>query len=116
MKDIVVYVPKKEIGNKGMEYIDAQKRKLQLYYRVSNFPKDTEPGDWCYFAWNGHVHGRHLIIGVKHLKEGFTCETTGREWPAGKYIIREGDTLEYMREKIEIDHFRGFKYYEAPDD
>jgi len=61
-----------------------------MNYRVRGFPKDMKIGDRCFLVWNGRVRGWMRITGKVDTPTDWTCSTTGRRWPAGKYVQRSG--------------------------
>jgi len=107
-KDIIIYIPKKKIVKTKKEYEDAVEFDLELNFRIPKFPKSTNAGCKCYFAWNGLIRGYHIIKRIEE-KNGFDCFTTGNHWPNGIYIVRDGKTLTQIN-TITCIPFRGFKY------
>jgi len=107
--DIKIWIPKKEIKNIQREYIDAKNQELELNFRVPNFPTQSKIGDKCYFGWDGYLRGYHIIIEFWE-SNGFRCLTTGREWSEGKYIVRDGTTVQWLKKPIPTQPFRGFGY------
>lgn len=63
---------------------------MRINYRVRYFPKGMRVGDRCYIVHDGRVRGWMEIVGLADYQTGWTCTTTGREWPAGRYIQRSG--------------------------
>ena len=82
----------------------------QLNYRVRYRPKGMEYGDRMFVVHNGFVRGWMKIVGVDS-RDGFTCATTGREWPAGCYIARSGKFHGIV--PIEYPGFRGVRQFDA---
>lgn len=68
------------------ELEDANARNLLVNYRI---PHRVDPvlGSRCYIVWNGRIRGWLSIVGCKK-REAFVCESTGRQWPEGWYLIR----------------------------
>lgn len=109
--DIIVTIPKSEDFNEWLKECRAVGRdknaRLNYYIGNSPLPGKTKPGERCYVAHNGFVRGYHIIDELTY-REGFVCETTGREWPAGNYIIRKG---KYHHIKpVKMRGFPGWKY------
>ena len=63
---------------------------MTLNYRVRYFPKGMASGDRCYVVHDGRVRGWMKIVGMEDYPQDWTCTTTGRVWPAGKYLQRSG--------------------------
>lgn len=106
----VVTVPK------TVKWIEYQRELLAvvangavLNFRVHGFPKDMRKGDRCYVVHDGQVRGWMRITDLTQ-HSGFTCTTTGREWPAGKYIQRSGEFHPIDGPKLK--GFRGVRRYE----
>ncbi len=81
-----------------------------LNYRVPFRPK-VEEGDRCFVVWRGRVRGWMEVVGVEHYPDGFTCETTGRQWPSGFYILRSGPFHEV--DGPAMKGFRGIRRYQG---
>ena len=92
MSDWVVTIPKTIDWSSYRREVDSvADYSGVLNYRVHRFPKGIETGDRCFVVWNGCVRGWMLIVGVKEYLESWTCTSTGKLWPAGKYIQRSGE-------------------------
>ncbi len=61
-----------------------------MNYKTRFIPKGMRKGDRCFLVHDGRVRGWMAIVGLEDRAEPFTCSTTGRTWPAGKYIQRSG--------------------------
>lgn len=83
-----------------------------MNYRVHYFPQEMQAGDRCFICHEGKVRGWMRIVGMENARTAWKCSTTGRPWPAGKYIQRSGPFHEVDGPKI--TGFRGIrKYVEA---
>lgn len=61
-----------------------------MNYRVRGFPHEMRRGDRCYLVHDGRVRGWMEIVGRMSRNKPWVCSSTGRQWPAGKYILRSG--------------------------
>lgn len=91
------------------ELQDVADGSKEMLYKVRGFPKDMKKGHKCYIVHDGFVRG---YMGISSLQdnEGFTCETTGTEWAAGKYIGRTGK-FHTLETPVEMQGFRGIRKY-----
>ena len=81
-----------------------------LWYRVARVPNDLRGGDRVFLVWRGKVRGWMEASGTGDwLPYGFTCEVTGRWWPPGYYVIREGKF--HTVNGPEMTGFRGIRKY-----
>ena len=63
---------------------------------------------------DGAVRGYHLVENRRELvmnSQGFTCATTGKQWPAGFYLVRRGH-FHPLEQPVPMTGFRGFRYCE----
>jgi hypothetical protein len=61
-----------------------------MNYHTRYIPQEMESGDRCFLVHDGRVQGWMQIMGLVDSPIPWTCTTTGRRWPAGKYIQRSG--------------------------
>lgn len=109
-KSWMVTVPKKTKWEEYQKELDAVSDKTEeMRYKTRYFPKDMSVGDRCYIVHDGQVRGWMEITDLLDEPEGFTCTTTGKEWPPGKYIVRSGTFHE--EDGPEIGGFRGVREY-----
>lgn len=92
------------------ELIDAETHGSTLNYRVRGFPKGMCSGDRCYIVHNGRVRGWMLITGLAIIDKPWTCTTTGKVWPLGKYIQRSG-AFHPITDGPKIKGFRGIRRF-----
>ena len=80
-----------------------------MNYRTRYFPKGMKAGDRCYLVWDGQVRGWMKIVGLVDANTPWRCTTTGKTWPAGKYIQRSGPFHEV--DGPAMVGFRGVRQY-----
>ena len=108
--DWIITIPKVvpwEVYQEELEAVDDETHVMN--YKVNYFPKEMEIGDRCYILWNGKVRGWMEIVGKVYKSESWICETTGAEWPAGKYIQRSG--VFHAVDGPYMKGFRGIRKY-----
>jgi len=81
-----------------------------MNYRVRFFPKGMQAGDRCYVVHDGRVRGWMKVVGLVDAPDEWTCTTTGRRWPPGRYIQRSGPF--HAVDGPEMTGFRGVRRYE----
>ena len=81
-----------------------------MNYSTRYIPQGMSKGDRCYLVHDGQVRGWMEIVGVEDRKDPWVCTTTGRTWPAGKYIQRSGPF--HKVEGPEMTGFRGVRKFE----
>jgi oligoribonuclease (3'-5' exoribonuclease) len=79
-----------------------------MNYRLPYKPK-AQVGERCYVTWQGQVQGWMEITGIEHREHGFTCSTTGINWPAGWYLQRSG--FFHAEDGPALPGFRGLRRY-----
>lgn len=110
MSDIIITIPKSvswETWLAEAEAVEADPDAC-LNFRVANKPKSAGPGDKCFVVHDGFIRGYHVI---KHIADrpGFQCQTTGKHWAPGTYIMRSG---KFHRVKpMSFDGFQGWRYF-----
>jgi len=82
-----------------------------MNYRTQYFPKGMKPKDRCYLVHDGRVRGWMVIVGLVDSPKEWTCTTTGKRWPAGKYIQRSGKF--HPVDGPEMTGFRGVRRFEG---
>lgn len=81
-----------------------------LNYHVRYFPKKISLYDRLYVVWNGKVRGWMEIVGLFEFLTDWECQTSGKLWPAGKYIQRSGK-FHPVDEEIVMKGFRGIRKF-----
>lgn len=105
--DIVITLPSTIKWGDYKKELDAVKDfSSVMNFKVSNFPKNTKPGNKCYLCYKGQVIGWMQIVGMEEKE--FDCTTTGTHYK-GKFILRSGpfNTIK----PIEMKGFQGFRYF-----
>jgi predicted RNA-binding protein with PUA-like domain len=92
------------------ELDDVADGSMVMNYRTRYFPGEMKPGDKCYLVHDGRVRGWMAIVGLVDAKSDWRCETTGKVWPAGKYIQRSGEF--HKVDGPEMTGFRGVRKFE----
>lgn len=80
-----------------------------MNYRTRFFPKGMVAGDRCYLVHDGRVRGWMGIVGLVDAVLPWRCTTTGKTWPAGKYIQRSGPF--HKVDGPDMVGFRGVRKY-----
>lgn len=81
-----------------------------LNHRIPRAPEGMRAGDRCYLVWRGRVRGWMRIVAVADQAEGFRCEATGREFPAGVYVQSAGEF--HRVDGPAMQGFHGVRRYE----
>jgi hypothetical protein len=79
----------------------------ELRFKVGGLPKNASKGDKCFIVHNGYIRGYHYVSEIGY-RDSFTCNTTGKTWKNGNYIIRSGKF--HKINPILMKGFQGFKY------
>jgi len=90
------------------ELIEVEDGSSVMNYRLP-FNCKANSGDRCFVVHNGKVRGWQEIVGVEHHPAGFTCSTTGKQWPAGFYLQRSGKF--HPVDGPEMKGFRGIRRF-----
>ena len=110
MMDIIVTTPKSQMANAAQEAADCIAANGGEYFRrfaPSGVPR-IHPGERVWYVEDGFIRGFCMVVGVKLASE-MKCATTGREWPAGHYVIMDA-TRWYWIKPIPMKGFQGFRY------
>ena len=109
MTDWIITVPKTTEWNDYQKEIDLVEDFSHIMnYRVPHFPKDMKVGDRCFVLWNGKVRGWMEICDLQETGS-WECASTGKQWPAGKYIVRSGPF--YIVDGPDMSGFRGIRKF-----
>lgn len=107
----VLTVPKTVSWDAYMEEVESVKDgSLVMNYRAGQIPKDMCAGDRCYVVHDGQVRGWMSVVGLVVRDAPWRCTTTGRVWPAGKYVQRSGPY--HAVSGVPMPGFRGIRRYE----
>lgn len=106
-KNIIITVPKTIKWSDYEKELEKVKDGTEtMHFKLPGMPK-VGPGNKCYLVYDGHILGWMKIVGTK--KGGFTCTTTGKEWPDGNYVSRSGP-FHKLDKPIPMKGFQGFRY------
>lgn len=109
MADWVITVPKTTHWEDYQKEINVvSDHSHTMNYHVPHFPKEMKVGDRCFVVWNGKVRGWMEIVGLEET-DPWTCSSTGKDWPAGKYIVRSGPFN--LVDGPEMNGFRGIRRF-----
>lgn len=113
--EITITIPEKVVKETVEEYILAKKLDYELYFRVHGFPRELKQGDRVFFITRGRIIGYHIFDRCEEVYEDWVCLIRGETWKAGKYIVRKGDSLRFLKYPITMKSHRGFKYVRSDD-
>lgn len=113
MADWIITLPQECKWETYQLELDAVKTGLvEMNYRTP-FKPSAKAGDRCFICWRGQVVGWMAVTGVTALPYGFTCTTTGVQWPPGYYITRSGPW--HPVDGPDMKGFRGIRRYKSPE-
>jgi len=113
-RHLVVTVPRSAYPDEAawQEYVrevnEGAEKGLVTLYRFSGPLRGWWLGQKVFVVWNGEVRG-HQVLLQQVWREGFRCETTGRPWPPGWYLMRRGPFHELQR-PVRMRGFQGVRY------
>jgi len=108
VNDWVITVPKTvDWATYALELKAAAEGAL-MNFHVRGFPKEMRVGDRMFIVHDGRVRGWMTITGLVE-RPGFRCDTTGMEWPRGRYVQRSGRF--HPVSGPEMQGFRGVRRY-----
>ena len=111
MTDWIITVPQGTDWREYQKEINAVKDGREyMNYRLPYKPK-AQKGDRCFILYRGIVRGWMEIVDVVYRPMGFTCTTTGVQWPEGWYLRRSGEFHE-VEGHARMIGFRGVRRYE----
>jgi hypothetical protein len=111
MADIMITIPRSVDWEEWLAEVEyATENGLDLYWRVAKAPKNCEVGDLCFIVSRMRVRGFLMVTGFVSLTEPFTCEFTGKVWPPGEYILRQGPFVPMPDLRWQQKGFQGFRY------
>lgn len=82
----------------------------EMHFKVPPRIKSVRPGDRCFITWRGFVRGWMHVRRVEWRSKRWRCETTGRIWSPGVYVVRAGP---WHRESAVVAYkgFQGIRRY-----
>jgi len=111
MSDIIVTTPQSQMANAAQEAKDCMAAGGGTYFR--RFPRAYAPhrcnkGDRVWYVEDGYIRGFCVITEIV-CSTGMTCDTTGRQWPEGIYIIMDATRWHWIK-PVPMRGFQGFRY------
>ncbi|MGE4487107.1 MAG: hypothetical protein AB7C95_04675 [Synergistaceae bacterium] len=82
----MITVPKDRIGDFKDEVKAAKKEDLVKNFRISPNIKSPKLGDILFVVYDGKIRG-YMPIFSNELKDSFSCNTSYRQMPAGRYLV-----------------------------
>lgn len=110
MTSWIVTLPRTVEWEDYCEELAAAAHGAELYFRVPPRVRSVRSGDRCYVTWRGFVRGWMLVRRVEWRMRSWMCDTTGRVWPPGVYIVRGGTWVDCA--PVEYRGFQGVRRYE----
>ena len=107
--DIIVTTPKSQIANAAQEAADCIKAGGGEYFRKLPRTCYVTRGDRVYYVEDGYVRGFAVVSRIEWGNR--LCETTGRHWPDGMYVVMDATSWQW----IEPIPMRGFQSYHHAD-
>ena len=108
--DITITIPKTVAKETLEEYEIAKKEKKDLYFRTPSIPKQLSKLRRVFVIVNNQIIGHHKFKRVSQSDHDWACEITGREWPAGTYLVRNGASWRRLEHPIPAKSHRGYRY------
>ena len=110
--DIIVTTPRTASADAAQEAEDLKKAGGGFYYRrVSKLPLNLEKGDRVLYVEDGYIRGFARVHSTVS-DASFVCETTGKVWPVGNYIMMSADSWKWIK-PIKMQGFQGWRYCPA---
>jgi len=109
--DIIVTTPKSQIANAAQEAADCIADGGGEYFR--RFPINQSPdiniGERVFYVEDGYIRGYAHASRVFQTPRCVQCDTTGRWWPPGFYVVMPADSWRWIK-PIPMRGFQGFRY------
>jgi len=112
--DITITIPKnqKDSWLADILHLSKSENEQYLFFKIPVRPTSTQLGDKCYVIINNQIIGYHLIEDIIK-SNGFVCQTSGKQWPPGIYIVRKSTTWVLLEKPIPGTSHRGFRYFKG---
>jgi hypothetical protein len=108
MADICITIPKTtKWSDYQKELKTVEDWSHEMNYKIPTVPNDVSKGDRCYICHDGYIKGWMVITNISN-RDGFTCTTTGKNWPEGFYVSRSGP-FHYLKQPIPMKGFMGYR-------
>lgn len=112
MRNLIITLPAK---NKWEDYSRELQavadRSMVLNFKIPSMPKESGPGARCYLVHRGVIVGYMEIADIV-VRDGFTCDSSGKEWDAGIYVQRHGP-FHFFLNPPEHRGFQSYHYYDV---
>jgi len=105
--DIIVTTPKSRMKEAAQEAEDCKRAGGGHYFRRFSRNRAVDVSDRIYYVEDGYVRGFGLVDKVRE-HEALTCDTTGREWPAGWYAFMDAMSWKWIA-PIRMKGFQGYR-------
>ena len=106
--DIIVTTPKSQMRSAALEAADVIKAGGGEYFRRLPHMADVTVGDRVFYVEDGFVRG-FAVVKEAFYSSGMGCETTGRQWPEGFYVVMPAASWTWIK-PIPYRGFMGFRY------
>ncbi len=109
---IIVSTPIKESDNSWREAEDIKAAGGGTYFRkLARWPSQVNPGDFCFYLDQLAIRGYCAITEI--VSGHRLCETTGRDWGEGYYLLMDATTWKWIEPiPIPAGGFRNFQYFD----
>lgn len=117
MADIVVTTPKGRMAEAAQEAEDVKGWGGGWYVRRIGGGQhpDVGPGDRVFYVEDGFIRGYAIVAEAGFMRADQVCETTGRRYCPGFYVVMDAKTWTWIR-PIPMRGFMGWRYaVEAPE-
>ena len=109
--DIIVTTPKSQMANAAQEAADCIENGGGEYFR--RFPINQVPniniGERVFYVEDGYIRGYARVSRMFNTPRYIQCDTTGRWWPPGFYLVMPADSWRWIQ-PIPMRGFQGFRY------
>lgn len=119
MSDVIVTTPKAEMRNSALEAANCIAAGGGYYFRkfgymkdgkISGYPRHLQAGERLWYVEDGYVRG-YAIVDQAYLDDsGYYCETTGRRYEPGFYVVMRADSWTWVK-PVKYRGFQGWKYH-----
>lgn len=113
--DIIVTTPKDQMKAAAQEAGNCIADGGGQYFRRFNWrcePSNIDVGDRIYYVEDGYIRGFAIVANEFYADGGMICDTTGRPWPKGYYVVMDAKSWQWI-ESIPLRGFQGFQYAEV---
>ena len=113
--DIIITTPKREMANAAREAADCIADGGGEYFRQFRYgssPTKLKLDQRVWYVEDGYLRGFCTTIRVEHKPVWTTCQTTGRSWAPGLYVIMDATSWRWIK-PIRMRGFQGFRYLQA---